>query len=513
MASVSGAFPAATGGAMAIQANPLVAFSPGWRVALLTYFIVWEILPQPLSMVIHGSSNPHALASMMVNMALWFVWMAPLLFPRIAGIPSGWLHPFLLPMLLSEARSVLKDPSALLAPVVVWFQPLPEFVDHPQLFGWPVDGIWAAMLKRDALYLLAALSTLTGFIVLRWRVSVHPTLQPRRLSWVMTALFALFFAAFALFLYLQGGIARYFESFSSGRYLVRVDVGYILGIFSATPAVLTIWYAADRKVVRNPIFWVATAMTCAMQFAATGTRSGAIYPLMTLGVLYLWHYRRPPLVLALMTGLLALIAVGVLGQIRSSVLQGSDTRGQFSLSSITEFDLEASLERTRTEIASRSYSSPALPTIALVPEHADYLWGETYLGALLFFVPRAIWESKPRGVGAYSQAIIMEKNAYQEGEYTGAGASPGNVAEAYWNFDVFGVVVVFALFGGVLSWAVRTYMLNHSSFAVFALYLTLLTDVTGPGSSDYAMFMQRICLMLGLFWVLGVFRGRRGRPR
>ena len=66
-------------------------------------------------------------------------------------------------------------------------------------------------------------------------------------------------------------------------------------------------------------------------------------------------------------------------------------------------------------------------------------WGNQLLGAILFFVPRSIWPSKPLGTG-HTAIVALDQHYFSN-------VSAPLIAEGYVNFGIVGVVL-FALAAG-----------------------------------------------------------------
>lgn len=488
--------------------NPFVAITPGWTVALVTYIFFWQVVAPLLSIVLHGTDDPYTVQRSLVRVITGGLAILPLVVPRLGGVQVGWLHPLVMPLLVADAMEIIKAPLLLIAPLLVWIEPLSQFSANEMLVGWGRETVYKVMLKTEALTLLSQLSLYAGYLLFKWRPLKLTAAVPRRISTRLTVIFTVMFIAFAIFLQIRGGLNAHIASFGMGRHKQLGELGYIIGVFRATPILLVVWYSLDRGAVRRPLFYAMTMLVCLMQFVATGTRSGVIFPLIALALVHLWHTRKIPVMAIVVVGLITPLVIGVLGQIRFSTWQGA---GTVDYSAVTNFDIQKTLETTATNVEYRFYTNPQLPTIAKVPDQIGLLWGKSYIGALFFFVPRALWETKPRGIGAYAVSDVMEAGRGMEGFYQGAGASPGSVAEAYWNFHIAGVVGVYLLFGGFLRWVSLSFMVNGHNPAAVPLFITTILNFSQPGSSSFSPYVQLIVVILAAYWVLGLW-GRRMTP-
>ena len=116
----------------------------------------------------------------------------------------------------------------------------------------------------------------------------------------------------------------------------------------------------------------------------------------------------------------------------------------------------------------------SLPVLARVPERVPLLMGSSYLAAVAVVVPRKVWKGKPRQVGGLTGMTFFN---------THAGVPPGPVAEAYWNFHIPGVLIVFGLLGMFHRWLANTYLHYAASPGAIAVYVATLIYTYSPGST------------------------------
>ena len=114
--------------------------------------------------------------------------------------------------------------------------------------------------------------------------------------------------------------------------------------------------------------------------------------------------------------------------------------------------------------------------------------------AVFAFVPRWIWEEKPRGPGSlYAQNFLGEVR-----EGTAVPVNP--VAEEYWNFGIIGVILFSLLYGVIIHRAHNFYLPRQDNpFVVsgFVLFVTTFHFST----DDLVSFQQQAIL---LFLTLGL---------
>lgn len=495
--------------ASARDENPFVAISVHWRVAILAYALIWEIFPSLASPLIHGSDQPQLTTWLVLHTAATLVTYFPFMLQRFGGTPIGWLHPLTYLPLLGIAGQITRGFDSLLLPVAVFWEPLAQAGVHPILSGWSQLLIGQARVELASLTLLAGVCYLIGFAVFRPHAARYQWREPSSVPLKTSLLFLVIGLFFMWFLQSRGGLVAHIASFAMGRARSLGDVGHLLVFFGFTPFLLLTWYAYRKDAVRNPVFILLFGLALSMQFLATGSRSSTIYPLIFLMTLWIAHNRKLPKLSLLLAAPLILLAVGLLGDIRRSGNYRADT---VDFSAVTDFQLAEALESTMESLAYRSSDgSAALTTVARVPNDVGLLWGETYLAALLFFVPNALWQDKPRGVGAHVSAIIYGHHYGQSGVYKGGGNPVGAVPEAYWNFHVPGVILIFVLFGAFQHWLVNFFVKNRQSSAALLFFLITLFVLRAPGTGPLVAYLHTIILWGAAMVAFGL-RLRRPQP-
>jgi hypothetical protein len=265
--------------------------------------------------------------------------------------------------------------------------------------------------------------------------------------------------------------------------------GQFLILNKFLPFILLIWYLHKPDILKSPLFAVSFIVVSIMQFVVTGSRSGLFAPIASLLIAWMYINRRIPAKRALLLGVLGVLVLGALGDIR-----GSGRDGEIDISSLTNFDLLQAWEASQDDIAGRALN-PDLAVMAVVPKHKDYIYGSTYLAAIGFFVPRAIWEDKPRGGGAHAAAIIYEGED-SANRYSGAAYPISGVVEAYWSFDVFGVVVLFILFGLSLRLVVALVVRYPTNeFHIITLILFLIA-FNSPSTDELVATIQMLFMLV-----------------
>lgn len=493
------------------RCNPFVPMAWHWRIAIVAYVLLWQMFPPILSKALHGTEQEYLVWHMLLAVGVDLLLLVPFLVRRLAAMPTGWLHPLVFPMLMAWAMGLVRTPQTLLYPFLVWFEPVHAGLSHPLLDGWSAQQISLANLKVEALTALSLVSLYAGFLMFSLPVPTVHFSPPR---YMRVKLFAVLGVLVLLFLWLiqsSGGLAAHIASFGLGRQRALEGEGHLVGLIRFAPVVLILWYAFDRRVLRRPWYLAILFGVLAMQFMASGSRSATMMPLILLLAVWVFHHQRIPMMRVVVLGVVGLIMIGMLGQIRTSSFGGKETA---DFSALTDFNPIVSLEAAREEIGARNRNNAALPTIAFVGDQVPLLGGRTYVAALAFFIPSAIWEGKPRGAGAHVGAMVFGNHTLEEAkDYKGGGIPPGAVAEAYWNFHVPGVIFIYMLFGAFKRWLAKVFLRYRHEPAAVGFYLFSIFALSSPATIVLTGYFRNTVFLGALYYFLGVLRIRRRRVR
>jgi oligosaccharide repeat unit polymerase len=307
---------------------------------------------------------------------------------------------------------------------------------------------------------------------------------------------------FAVFMQMRGGVGAHLASFGLGRFNAVGGLGHFSVLILMGTTAALIWFAVDPATVRKPWFWAAAGMVIPLSFLLSGSRSSVIDSAVLFVVVWMIRTQKVPAARGLVMGVGAIFLVGALGALRESTYSG-----QVDWTILTDVDVAGMVSAGQQEMQNRGETGAFVPLVAKVPARVDFLYGQSYLAAILFWIPRAIWEEKPRGVGPMTNAYIYHDEVMHPGEIiTGSGIPPGAIGEAYWNFYYPGVVLVYLFYGMFHWWMAAALRRNAEVPAVWVLYaLTLLMT---PTSSIIVGWLQSIIPGVGLMWWMGVLRRR-----
>lgn len=316
----------------------------------------------------------------------------------------------------------------------------------------------------------------------------RPTQVPRRLIlsaalWMLIPTFGVVMLAADLGLgglLLQRGIA------SDQRLGAAVGAHwhFLAGAGTIVPIV---WLAFDRRAAINPLFWGLAVYGAVLVFIATGSRSSAIMPFITIALMWGLRNRAIPYKSLWVGAAVAVVLVGLLGEFRAA------TRGVSDISQVrVESNVLQGAQQGLEELIRRSTANNGqIAILGSVPADVPHLFGLSYLSIPLIPVPSALLPfEKPDAAGKLNATLIYGN------PLTGIPATP--VGEAFWNFSYFGVLIVFLLYGIFLRAMSSLYVNNSEHALVVVTFLYVLTSLA-PGSNEAFNFAQRFVPVLGFF--------------
>jgi hypothetical protein len=397
----------------------------------------------------------------------------------------GWFHPVIFVSLMSFVALIQRF--TLYAWGLDWHKALPARADE-------LAGLIELQLM---LYSLAIVSFYAGFFLAprlptpRLRLVAKPTRLVRKL--IVVNLISLF--AFLLFIATRGGLGAHIDSWARGRHAEFAGKHYQVAIMGLGTLACWLWLAYRRSALRSGAFWACVAIASVISFLVMGSRSSAIYPVF-IGLM-IWMLRERQMVyLPVVAGVvLAIYVVGALGSYRRSGWEGGSSWDAATQSGFVD-TIRSSAEG---EISQRATSGDtSLAIYSRVPDDVPLLYGSSYLAILTLPVPRAMWPGKPRQIGGIAGTTFFGQKA--------AGAPPGAVGEAYWNFHIPGVGLVFFLFGVFNNWIARTYRRHDGHPAAVVLYSTTLFSFSVPSTAAFTLWIISLASIVGVLVGSGALR-------
>ena len=135
-----------------------------------------------------------------------------------------------------------------------------------------------------------------------------------------------------------------------------------------------------------------------------------------------------------------------------------------------------------------------------IPKKLPFAFGGTYITSLYAPIPRSIWPTKP----VVNVDNIVGQKIYGS-KYFGAGGTPaGLIAEAYWNFWLFGILIVPFLTGIFLRYIENTFNHYKRSNNVIILYVTcfMLLGLNFMGSSFSSVLVSFLKMFIPTLFIL-----------
>ena len=452
------------------------------KLATFFYFLIFSFFANLFQLFIEPDVSLPVVALVLVRILIGFLDVFPILFFSRVGI----FHLLVFPFYLRLAKKLAQNPFSLFAPffgdgVVLQSTSLASLDDSTLLF---------LNLEGGAYTFIFTTFLFIGYIAIG--NSYFPQLASTRKRTSINRFYAL--ATFILlvvlvFFSLQGGVTGWISKWGTagGRDQAGEDLGPVLRLLRSAYFLPLAWYLYQGgRVFRNFFFVPLLILTVFLGFAATGSRSSVVGAVIPFLVAYALRNRSLPIKRALAFGFVFFFLFGLLGQIRSA---STFNRGNFSWEDI-DFSIRENVDRASAESEQWASRGAGLALYYSVPERVDYLYGYTYLGALSFWIPRIIWKDKPHGGGYYNGRLIFEDNR---------GIPPGDVPEAYWNFGLFGVLLIGFLNGALIKLASQFLEANFQSIGAVVVYIMILkTGLTMSSLGLTGLFQSMIFVVLGL---------------
>ena len=232
---------------------------------------------------------------------------------------------------------------------------------------------------------------------------------------------------------------------------------------------------------KPPVLLILLFLVAAAFLIATGERVRFVVPALAAGILWIKirQGRRP---LALRT--LTLLSVGGL-IIFSSIVGVAREQGDRSFTVAALY--------TSQFVQGSDLFSPLAGLTETVPAQHDYLLGSSYLEALYFPIPRALWQAKPQGAileGTAGFASVTNGESFPE------------YGEMYANFGLPGVILGCLLFAALLEWLWIRFAASAGKSRLF-VYPALIAVMLQVFTRDYAV--SQLAGLLGFLlgvWVL-----------
>ncbi len=479
---------------------------PGiFQYAVLLFIVCTGTLPQLLQAFISGvtGSSGSFVVAVMSGLIYDLLRVAPLL--ALARHRAGILHPLIIAVilwpLLLQLPNIITDLggyAGLLSGEVL----RPPF--YLALAWRNGESGWLDLAQYNLVAILALVVLYTGYWLARPRemapLRALAQIDTLRLRAILIGIIVANFVAVGAFIQSRGGLLEHIAELAFGRFRALEGLGPLLALFDIGFFALLAWISYRPQDSRSPLFIALLLGVTFQQFIVMGSRSSTFSVLILCGLAWSIAMRRIPWKLALMLLPAALLAVGGLNLVRSSGLTGGT-----AVEAVQDVSLSQLVETSQAELDNRQILAGSVPVVADGMRTTGPMWGYTYAGAVFAMVPRAIWPDKPRGPGSiYAQRFLGESR-----EGMAVPISPA--AEAFWNFHVPGVIVIFALYGWLLRRVYDFQRANPAHGLVIVLFLIFTTQF-GVSTDQMVQFQQSaitLALLLGILFLFypSAFRG------
>lgn len=417
--------------------------------------------------------------------------LVPIFFYR----PSyGWFHPLVFGIFLT---------------LIVHLRRVDTYIDglqwHTVLGGWDADNLTLLVAYELALRAIGLIGCYAGFFLI-------PTLgvpkmqfgQPRNIGFKMLLVVLFSAGVFAAFIQSRGGLSSHILSWGEGRSTALEGTSYWLTAIQFGVNACLVWLVLERNSTRQPLFWGCTALSLVMAFLSGGSRTAVIYPMVMGLLVWLMRERKIALGKILLFVLTGILLTGLLGNFRASTFGGRidwDTLTGAAPAATTTDD--SALTTGLMEITERgSVTAAVFPILALVPREVDFIHGSSYLALVTLPIPRAIWPEKPGMVDGRVGAAFY-----------GApfGIPPGPIGEAYWNFGIPGVFLVFFVLGAFYRWLSEWFQQHAQEPTAAVLYILTLFQLSEPSSSAILNWLLGLVPFLIILRLIGAFTFKAGK--
>lgn len=467
--------------------NPFVTIPYEYLVLIILYFVIYRMMVPTLKMFFVASVAPYSFTRFTLILLFDFLLFAPVFFFRKQ---LGFLHPLVFLLLITVAMGIMEDPNQLFS-----FLYVEPFIGNINVSAGPLAYYNQAELaileiKLLLLNILAQISLYIGyFISIKWYTFQVPKWQPKRLKGTVLTIVLISLVGLVVYIEARGGITAHFSSFGLGRENAVGEDGFIHVLINFGFLATLIWFAFDDDAYKSPLFWFALVTTIPTQFILSGSRSSLIFAALLFLLLYIIKAKKIPAVRIIALGFAAMMAIGVLGALRKSTFGDKEVNWEI----LSSFSVGSSVELYVNDVEHREAQQPSLTALAKgIQVSNGLLWGKTYLGGFLFFIPRKIWPDKPHSIGYYTGTLLYGSVG---------GKPPGEVIEAFWNFHIVGVILIFFLYGTFLRWLAGMLVVNKGNVAFYILYIILLFYLK-PGNLGMIKCFQQLFPVLLILWLI-----------
>lgn len=470
--------------------SAFLAITPFYRALIIGILIIYllAIGLQGLLVLSSVSSVGWVFLALVLQCILLAI---PFLFYR----PTyGWLHPLIFSILFALVNHLRRTDTYLNG--LQWHMALP---------GWDAHDLTPLVVYEGVLRSVALVAYYLGFFLCPTPAIPKLTFgKPRYLGF--KTLLAVLFSTGIFLAYMQsrGGVVSHLLSWARGRNVELAGEFYWQILIQSGLIACLLWFAIDRKVFLQPLFWGCTGISFITTFLSGGSRSSVIFIVMMALLVWILRERQVDPVKIVTIAVIGLLLFGALGNFRNSTATGEvDWKVLIGASTGTESDTSAIASGLDEAAMRGTVVAGVFPILALVPQQVNFLYGSSYLAVLTLPIPKGLWPEKPGLIPGMVGETFYGMDV---------GMPPGALGEAYWNFGIPGILIVFFLFGLFGQWLAATFRQYAAQPVAIVLYVITLFVLSEPSSMTVVMWLTTLLPAMIFLLSIGVL-SLRSDPR
>lgn len=472
--------------------NPFLAVLPRERAAILGLVALLGLLISVLNLL-HARTD------------LFFVLLATLAYLGVLTLPLllyrqawGWFHPMIFLPVWVLATSVLPS-------FAVYVGGLER---HSALPGASVEDLNHLVVEALLLQSAGWLVFYAGFTTRQIRTMKFNIPEPRIRTTPMKIFLLAGISSIGLLVLADaaGGLDQLLMQRGrppSERVAAELGGHWSLLASEVLPVGCLAWLALRPQAVRTALFWLIFGGGLFMSFAATGSRSSVIIPVIMALAIWALRSGRMPYAGTLLLAVAAIAALGILGDFRAQTWAADDLDDVTIESNVLKGFMGGFDER----MTSSTERSALIGILGRVPDEVGHLYGRSYLSIPAAAIPSQLWPDKPPVGGRLSGQLIFGRGP------DGGAVPPGTTGEAYWNFHIPGVIIVFFLWGRLSNWLASFYRAHSHHSVIAVLYVLTLFSFAPNSGSLYGWFHGMVAAVFALVLFCGRPRLMRRRQR
>ncbi len=468
------------------------------RYLFLFYIVVVNIITPIYQVYINEVVYSNTYSRLFINV----IYSILLYFPFILYNKKrfGLLHPFIFTSLIIFAKSLLKH-HAQLVNKILESRPLFGSIYNEGLLGYNQDELSDYDLGVKIIFIVYLFFQYIGYFLTNPKPYIYLKDKnidsPKTVKRLIYIILVVFISAL-LFFEIRGGLSNHFSSFGEGRQKSLNGMGIIFVFFSFSNLALMIWAAIKKEAFNSGWFWILVLFSMAINYLSYGARSMIFEAVISLLLVWLIHYKKIPYVAISVIAIFGFFVLTVLGSLRATTYSGD-----VDWSVLTEVNIGENKAKLDEELERRDVlNAPDVVIYARGIEDFGLFYGKTYLSAILFFVPRFIWDNKPHTISYYTGTMLFNSVG---------GMPPSTEMEAYWNFHVFGLIFIGFIHGVMYKWIVNFYQANHLQKTSIVLFIIALTKLE-PNSLTLTHFVQRFFAVLIIYYIINLVTYTKVKP-